>query len=270
MSRSSTPCPSDIAPPSPRRCVAAAQENITTLDRCLWPGQHVPARGEHDNRLTDPSASSKTMTDRDQASIDRRQSLHQYVSDRALAVLSASPDSGWVSIAGSLAFFDISGFTKLTERLASLGRSGAEHINDVLNAVFAGLIDEVFRYGGDVLEFGGDAMVVLFTGEQHPRRAAAAATDMFQWMSSNGRVTTPAGSVRLSMSCGLATGEQAYHVLGHTRRALVVAGPVSSAMASLEGIANAGEALVDEAMAQALPRSWVERRRGDGRPRLRF
>src|SRR6476620_11260166 len=96
-----------------------------------------------------------------------RRSLHAYVSDLAVDVLEAEPRSGYRELDGTLAFFDISGFTKLTERLARVGRTGAEHINDVLNTVFQGLIHEVFRRGGDVLEFGGDAMVVLFSGAAH-------------------------------------------------------------------------------------------------------
>ena len=173
-----------------------------------------------------------------------RRSLHAYVSDLALDVMNDEPASGYREVDGTLAFFDISGFTKLTERLARVGRSGAEHINDVLNTVFQGLIHEVFRRGGDVLEFGGDAMVVLFSGDMHERRAAAAATEMFRFMAHDGRIATPLGDARLRMSCGMATGTQAYHLLGATRRALVVAGPTSTAMAQLEASANAGEALI--------------------------
>ena len=93
--------------------------------------------------------------------IDVIDPLHPYVSQHAARVLADSPECGWVEFDGSLAFFDISGFTTMTERLARLGRAGAEHINDILNLVFQRLIDEVFRFGGDVLEFGGDAMVEL-------------------------------------------------------------------------------------------------------------
>ena len=89
---------------------------------------------------------------------------HPYLSALAVRTLAADPPGGCVDVDGTLAFFDISGFTPLTERLATVGRAGAEHINDVLNTVFTGLIDVVFRFGGDVLEFGGDAMVVLYTG----------------------------------------------------------------------------------------------------------
>ena len=204
------------------------------------------------------------------ATEEPRRTLHAYVSDLGLKVLNDAPTEGWRPVDGSLAFFDISGFTKLTERLAGLGRSGAEHINDVLNTVFRGLIDAVFDCGGDVLEFGGDAMVVLFSGAEHERRAAAAATAMFRFMSDDGRIVTPLGNARLRMSCGIASGTQAYYLLGTTRRALVVAGPVSTAMAQLEAAAGAGEALVNETFAAALPSSWVSRRIGDGALRLRL
>ncbi len=106
--------------------------------------------------------------------------LHPYVSELAARVLAEAPAGGWVEMEGTLAFFDISGFSTLAERLAGLGRAGAEHINDILNVVFRRLIEEVFRFGGDVLEFGGDAMVVLYSGADHQQRAALAAARMFK------------------------------------------------------------------------------------------
>ena len=181
---------------------------------------------------------------------------HPYLSALAVRTLAADPPGGFVEVDGTLAFFDVSGFTPLTERLATVGRAGAEHINDVLNTVFTGLIDVVFKFGGDVLEFGGDAMVVLYSGPQHEGRAAIAAVEMNRFMTRLGRVDTPAGKVRLGVSCGMASGTQAYYLLGRTRRALVVAGPVSTAMARLEARAASGEVQVDPALAAALPPAW--------------
>jgi class 3 adenylate cyclase/tetratricopeptide (TPR) repeat protein len=209
------------------------------------------------------------MTDDQLIPAESRHSLHPYVSDHALSMLAAHRDGGWQEITGTLAFFDVSGFTRLTERLARVGRSGGEHITDVLTTVFTGLIDEVFRVGGDVLEFGGDAMVVLYDGAEHQRRAAVAATRMFGFMARHGLIHTPLGDVRLRMSCGMASGSQAYHVVGVTRRALMVAGPVSTAMARLESAANAGEVFIDDQLADALPRSWVTSAR-DGTAKLRM
>ena len=43
---------------------------------------------------------------------------------------------------GTLALVDISGFTKLTERLARAGKVGAEEVSDLLSAVFTDLLTQ--------------------------------------------------------------------------------------------------------------------------------
>lgn len=187
-----------------------------------------------------------------------RGAAHPYLSDTAIDVLEAEPQSGWVEIDGSLALFDISGFTVLTERLARLGRGGAEHINDLLNDVFEPLIDDVFAGGGDVLEFGGDAMVVLFSGGDHELRAATTAARMLKRIAGRGALHTPAGDARVRMSCGIASGRQAYHVVGSTRRALVIAGAISSEMALLGSFAKPGTIRINKRVASALPSHWIE------------
>jgi class 3 adenylate cyclase/tetratricopeptide (TPR) repeat protein len=214
--------------------------------------------------------SGDQVTDETRQTLHPYVPLHPYVSVHAAALLAGNPEQQWVEIDGSLAFFDISGFTALTERLAALGRAGAEHINDVLNTVFTGLIDSVLAYGGDVLEFGGDAMVVLYTGDQHARRAAAGAAAAHRFIVRKGRVATPAGKVRLGMSCGMASGCQAYYLLGATRRAFVVAGPVSTTMARLEARAGPGEVLVDANLVADLPSDWHDPPGLDGSAQLRL
>ncbi len=59
-------------------------------------------------------------------------------------------------------FADISGFTALTERLAEKGTSGVETLARILNDYFGQLIDLVYDYGGDVVKFGGDAIIVVW------------------------------------------------------------------------------------------------------------
>ena len=62
----------------------------------------------------------------------------------------------------ALLFADISGFTRLTERLAAKGPVGAEELTLALNRYFGDLIEIVGEYGGDVLKFAGDALVAVF------------------------------------------------------------------------------------------------------------
>ena len=95
-----------------------------------------------------------------------------YVSALAVEIATLAPASGHTEIEGSWAFFDLSGFTRLSERLAGLGAVGAELLKETLNTVFHELIEEARIVGGDVVKFGGDAFLVVFRGEGHADRAA--------------------------------------------------------------------------------------------------
>src|ERR687898_2064478 len=83
-----------------------------------------------------------------------------------------TPAARWRELDGTLAFVDISGFTAMSERLSSLGKAGAEEVTDVMNATFAALLEIAYSYGGGLLKFGADALLLLFSRDQHTARAA--------------------------------------------------------------------------------------------------
>jgi class 3 adenylate cyclase len=89
--------------------------------------------------------------------------------------LASDAASSWREEDGSLLFFDISGFTPLTERLAKRGKAGIEQLIDTPNRVLAPLVGTGGALGADTLKFGGDALFLLFSGGDHARRACAAA-----------------------------------------------------------------------------------------------
>ena len=78
----------------------------------------------------------------------------------------------------TLVFADLSGFTPLSERFAKRGQVGAELLTDLLNGLFAPMLDCAVGYGGDLLKFGGDALLILFRGDDHATRACDAAVEM--------------------------------------------------------------------------------------------
>lgn len=82
-------------------------------------------------------------------------------------------------------FADISGFTSLTERLAEKGTAGVETLARILNDYFGQLIDVVYEYGGDVVKFGGDAIIVVWpipeaTSDLTPNGPASASTELLR------------------------------------------------------------------------------------------
>lgn len=168
--------------------------------------------------------------------------LTPYVSRTHAAWASAaSPGPGYLRPAGTLVFADISGFTPLTERLARLGKVGAEKLTDVLNEVFASLLDEAEAHGGDLLKFGGDALLLLFTGDGHARRGEEAAHAMQAALRPYRRFRTEGGVVSLRMSVGVASGAVDCFLVGERHRELLVGGPVVDEVVALESAAGPGD-----------------------------
>ncbi len=193
--------------------------------------------------------------------------LDRFVPRTALAwpgedVLASGPLHRQVD--GTLVFIDVSGFTALSERLAQRGKVGAEQLTDVLNAVFGTMLDLAAARGGSLLKFGGDALFLLFTGEDHERAAACAAVEMRSSLANAGAVI-PGGRLHLRMSVGVHAGSVDLFLVGGSHRELVVSGPATTAVAALEAAASAGQILVGPRVAEALGPAAVGHEMGPGR-----
>ena len=152
-------------------------------------------------------------------------------------------DARHMRVTGTVAFVDISGFTRLTERLARKGKVGAEEMSDILSATFAGLLAEVRDDGADLIKWGGDAVLLLFQGEGHAHRAARAAHRMRAKLRVIGRLPTTSGTVVLRMSVGVHSGDFDFFLVGDPdiHRELLISGPGASTVAETEAAADAGQ-----------------------------
>jgi class 3 adenylate cyclase/tetratricopeptide (TPR) repeat protein len=178
--------------------------------------------------------------------------LAPYVPRLAISWLRDTPERLWREIDGSLAFVDISGFTQLTERLARKGKVGAEEMSDILNATFADLLSVAYADGAGLVKWGGDAVLLLFEGDDHAARAARAGLRMGARLDKIGKVNTGSGRVTLRMSIGIHSGTFHFFLVGDPdiHRELIISGPAASRTAEMEAIADAGEiALSPEAAA---------------------
>lgn len=119
-------------------------------------------------------------------------------------------------IEGTVMFADIDGFTPLAEQFsASASEEGADLLTGIVNQFLELLINACARYDGDLQKFGGDAGMVLFTGEDHALRAVAAGLDVQNQMRATlSEVATPFGLFPLRVSIGLGSGRMVGMSLG--------------------------------------------------------
>lgn len=141
------------------------------------------------------------------------------------------------SASASLVFADLSGFTPLSERFGARGRVGAEELTDLLNALFEPTLDAALDLGGDLLKFGGDALLICFSEADHAAAALTAATTMQSVLQAAARRQR----VDVGMSVGVATGRLDLYLAGSLVPELVVCGPVVDTCLALETAASTGQ-----------------------------
>ena len=176
-----------------------------------------------------------------------------------------APGARWRQLEATCCFVDISGFTALSERLARRGRIGAEELTEVLNHVFSRMLEVAYGKGGALLKFGGDALLLAFTGDDHATMAARSAVAMRSALREARTLPTSVGRVNLRMSVGIHSGSFHLFRVGDAHHELLVSGPAASATTRMEQTADAGEIVVSAATAERLAAGAVGADKGEGR-----
>jgi len=133
-------------------------------------------------------------------------------------------------VSGTVLFADVTGFTSLAERQRVMGEEGAEHLNRMINDLFAALLNPLSRLGGELLIFAGDALQAFFPardGAQDAISATRAAVLMIRAIAHFDQGPTP-----LTASVGLARGDFFAAQVGTSQRMeyLVTGGPIQQSM----------------------------------------
>lgn len=152
-------------------------------------------------------------------------------------------------------FADISGFTALTERLASRGGAGAEDLTRLLNAYLGQLVSIVLDHGGDIVKFAGDAVLALW-----PRTSdAVSLSDVIQRTAECSLEIQAklhdhpvAEDVRLSLKLAISAGTVVTATLGGVfkRWEYLVAGTPLAQVGEANARANPGQIVLT-------PQTWI-------------
>ena len=191
--------------------------------------------------------------------------LRPYVPRVVLRHLAVDGRAPVRTVTGTVVFVDVSGFTKLSERLARSGREGAEHLADAIGTSFSSLLGVAYANGGSLLKFGGDALLLLFEGDAHVERACRSAIGMRRALRFAGRIDAGGARVNLRMSVGVHTDDFHLFLLGGSHRELIVTGPAATEVVRMEGAAEAGEIVVSPAVAERVAPSCTGDAKGPGR-----
>lgn len=170
-------------------------------------------------------------------------------------------------VEGTLLFADISGFTAMSEKLSQIGREGAEEVTDVVNRYFDAMLDILRAHDGQLIRFGGDALLGLFT--ERPSTTASfdpifpeleennhansatlaiqAAMKMQAAMADFSETQTSQGTFPLRMSVGIKRGRFFAAQLGSTENMeYALFGSDVNGTAAVESAASAGQVLIDQ------------------------
>jgi class 3 adenylate cyclase len=176
-----------------------------------------------------------------------RTNLAKFVPQRVRQLIEASPEAPSLDkreTEVSVLFADITGYTRLTSRLAP------EMLDALVERYFGAFLDEIVRHGGDVNETAGDGLMVIFHEGDHPRAAVAAAAAIHRRAAElNAEL---AGRFEpLAMHIGVNTGPAslgATKIEGRagTRWTYTASGMTTNVAARLAAAAEGGEIIVSE------------------------
>lgn len=133
-----------------------------------------------------------------------------------------------------ICYFDLSGFTKLSEALSG------DAIIGMLNDYFGAAVNVVHEHGGNVLKFMGDGMLAIFdvtkTGDAN-RIAIAATLSMRKKMEGVSARRAAEGLTATGFTLALHRGEVLYgNIGGQSRLDFTVIGPAVNTAARLSGM----------------------------------
>lgn len=177
----------------------------------------------------------------------------RYLSDEVVNTLIEKP--GALNLGGekkelTIIMTDLRGFTSFSERL------GPETVVTMLNNYLGVMVEIISGYNGTVLEFIGDAIMVVFGApaplEDHAGRGLACAVAMQLGMEKINAWNTANGYPEIEMGIGINTGQVVVGNIGSEKRTKygIVGGQVNLA-SRIESYTVGGQILISEATLEA-------------------
>ena len=183
-----------------------------------------------------------------------RSNFERFFTPGLAARIAASPDAlklGGEKRTVAVLFSDIRGFTAMSEKME------ADQMAKLLSEYFTEMVECVFKYGGTLDKFIGDAVMAQWGAPiaepDDPDRAMQSAIEMMRELETLNIRWASEGRPQLAIGIGLNYGEAFAGNIGSERRLeYTVIGDTVNTASRLCGAASGGEILLSEAMRAAM------------------
>ncbi len=165
--------------------------------------------------------------------------LPRWIQERvSVATLRAGSVHSCVAV---VLYADLSGFTRLTAAFAALP-DGAEQLHDVLNRLYAVLIDTVVAHSGDVAAIAGDALTAWWPDTADASVAEICALALRATLAALPAISTLDGAFQLDLRIGISVGPVYIALVGLPNYGVhpVLFGPAIAAAVAAEREAEPG------------------------------
>jgi len=183
--------------------------------------------------------------------------MHRIVPELILENYRAGRYSGAFPAVGM--FMDLSGFSTMTDTLMQHGQHGAEVLAGLMRDVFDPLVKSILDYGGKIVSFAGDGVMVLYpiTGDEKDAalRALTSAWIIQQGVSADVVRQTIYGRFVFSIKVGLALGNVSWAILRSEdgeQATYYFRGAAVDDSAHAEHRARAGEIILSDGVSQLM------------------
>lgn len=149
-------------------------------------------------------------------------------------------------------FIDLSGFTPLTEDLMRKGHRGAEQLSEILNEIFAPLVELVYARGGFIPYFAGDAFTAIFPMDdpqitaKHFLKTAIYVRNLFS------QREFKFGDFTIGLKIGLSCGEVEWGIVGARHKSYYFRGRPIDSCADCQTRAKNQDIILDEVLRRHL------------------
>ncbi|MEL6922505.1 MAG: tetratricopeptide repeat protein [Bacteroidota bacterium] len=146
-------------------------------------------------------------------------------------------------------FIDLSGFTALTDRLMRLGNEGAEQLSVSLNNIFAPMVKEVYRRGGYIPYFAGDAFNAIFpavSADMSARKLVYTAQKIRSLLDKEEVRTSRFGSFPIGIKIGLSYGDVEWGIVGSAHKTFYFRGEAIRNSVESQRLAGAQQIIFDD------------------------